>query len=115
MDDTTATAQVGVLLFSVQKGRTERQQQDARILANLFAAYAKTYGVMAETDPRWQVQPLWLQGQIKDFLKLSGEGGADEFLQRLRQRPDRLKALEAAVTEGKAKVNALPRDKGRGR
>ena len=98
-----------------QRARAAWRQQNARILANRFAVHAKTYGALAETDPRWQVQPAWLQGEIKDFLKLSREGGADEFLQRLQQRPDRLKALEAAVTEGKAKANALPRDKGRER
>ena len=92
--------------LAVQTRRAERQQQDARIIANRFAVHAKTYGVMAETDPRWQVQPLWLQGQIKDFLKLSRKG-ADEFLEQLRLHPDRLNQLEAAVKVGLANVNAL--------
>ena len=96
-----------------QRARAAWRQQNARILANRFAVHAKTYGALAETDPKWQAQPLWLQGQIQDFLKLSREGGAEAFLQRLQQRPDQLKALEAAVTEGKAKANALPRGLGR--
>ena len=57
---------------------------------------------------------MWLQGQIKDFVRLSREGAA-EFLARLLRRPDQLQQVQVAIKEGLAKVNALSRGKGRER
>ncbi len=101
--------------FAEHKAREQRLRQQAAVIVNSFAQHAKRYGVLAETDPQWQAQPVWLQGQIREFVKLSREGGAAEFLERLQQSPEQLKQVQAAIKVGLAKINALPRDKGRGR